>query len=76
MRVVKYISNTASVLSEAETVSPSGAPVFIPGFDGVRAATYISITAGVLLEAGTVYPSGAPLFIPGFWWGPSCFINK
>jgi hypothetical protein len=50
--------------------------VFIPGFDGVRAATYISITAGVLLEAGTVYPSGAPLFIPGFWWGPSCFINK
>ena len=32
VRVVTYISSTASVLEEAGTVYPSGAPVFIPGF--------------------------------------------
>ena len=32
VRVVTYISSTASVLQEAGTVYPPGAPVFIPGF--------------------------------------------
>ena len=32
VRVVTYISNTASVLCEVGTVYPPGSPVFIPGF--------------------------------------------
>jgi hypothetical protein len=42
IHVVTYVSNTASVLSEAGTTYPSGAPVFIPGFGGVRVVTYVS----------------------------------
>jgi hypothetical protein len=34
VRVVTYIGNTASSLYEAETVYPSGAPGFTPGFGG------------------------------------------